>query len=552
MARYTNPAIQQLGQQQVRYAPRGVRLEQVQRAERFVDRVHVDRLYKYPDICEEITGYRPEMYPDLTLNGQETIRDLRCFVEDLSDSLDLSPEQVDEPVLMLEDVGHRYNVSTKTVDRWRDRGLISRRFLIDGRKRVGFLQSTLDRFVRRHVEDVRRGSKFTQLSSVERERIVQLARQMARHGDNPTQISRRLAEKLGRSAETIRTTLKTHDRDYPGAAVFASAATSLIEEDRREIYRLFRQGTAVDVLARRWGRSRATIYRIVSETRGRYLLEQPVDFMDSEDFRGADAEMLILGPEPENPEAKLAKAPPGLPAYLAALYVLPLLTREQEQYHFRKMNYLLFRAAELQQALLETKTRTSQMDQIEEWLEESLAVKNFLIRSNLRLVVSIAKRHLRPGMNLFEMISDGNLSLIRSVEKFDYTRGNKFSTYSTWAIMRNFARSVPAQHVQRDRYRTGQEELLLGRSDEGGNPFHEQIVNRQQHTVIMQILGNLDSREREVITRRFGLSEGTEPQTLAEVGEWFGVTKERIRQLESRALQKLQRVARTTALEIPE
>ena len=68
----------------------------------------------------------------------------------------------------------------------------------------------------------------------------------------------------------------------------------------------------------------------------------------------------------------------------------------------------------------------------------------------------------------------------------------------------------------------------------------------------MQILGNLDSREREVITRRFGLSEGSEPQTLAEVGDWFGVTKERIRQLESRALQKLQRVARTTALEIPE
>jgi len=154
-------------------------------------------------------------------------------------------------------------------------------------------------------------------------------------------------------------------------------------------------------------------------------------------------------------------------------------------------------------------------------------------------------------MNFFEMVSDGNLSLIRAIEKFDYTRGNKFSTYATWAVMRNFARSVPREHRQQDRFRTGHDESFLGRSEERSNPFLEQRHHLQHRVVVNEILEHLDPREREVITRRYGLTEGSEPQTLEQVGRRFGVTKERIRQLESRALKKLQRVASTESLEIP-
>ena len=123
MARYNNPAMAQLSRQQVRYAPRSVRLKQIERAERFVDRLHPERFYAYQDVCEELTGYRSEKYPDLQLSGHEAIRDLRCLVEDLSDSLDLSVSDVGEPVLTIGEVAQRYSVSTKTVDRWRDRGL---------------------------------------------------------------------------------------------------------------------------------------------------------------------------------------------------------------------------------------------------------------------------------------------------------------------------------------------------------------------------------------------------------------------------------------------
>src|SRR5205814_8910390 len=123
---------------------------------------------------------------------------------------------------------------------------------------------------------------------------------------------------------------------------------------------------------------------------------------------------------------------------------------------------------------------------------ESAEVKNLLIRSNLRLVVSIAKRHIKPNGNFFEMVSDGNMSLIRAIEKFDYSRGFKFSTYATWAIMKNFARSIPAEHTHRDRYRTGSEELFQSSADQRSDQFEQELVNHRQHDAIMRILNRLD------------------------------------------------------------
>jgi len=245
------------------------------------------------------------------------------------------------------------------------------------------------------------------------------------------------------------------------------------------------------------------------------------------------------------------KPPPGLPPYLASLYYIPLLVREEEVYYFRKMNYLKFKASQLRTDLDATRPKSRDMDKIEQLLDQAVEVKNFLIRSNLRLVVSIAKRHIKPNSNFFEMVSDGNMSLIRAIEKFDYTKGNKFSTYSTWAIMKNFARSIPAEHTILDRFRTGKEEVFLGSTDTRANQFQEELVNKRQHQVIMGILEHLDDREKDIIMFRFGLDQGSEPQTLEQVGNRFGVTKERIRQLESRALRKLRKIANEERLDIP-
>ena len=96
------------------------------------------------------------------------------------------------------------------------------------------------------------------------------------------------------------------------------------------------------------------------------------------------------------------------------------------------------------------------MDEIENLYSAAVAIKNQIVQANLRLVVSIAKRHVSATQDFFSLVSDGNMSLIRAVEKFDYARGNKFSTYASWAIMKNFARTIPGEHKQLDRFRTSQ------------------------------------------------------------------------------------------------
>ena len=551
ISRYHHPALRQLTEQ-LRYSPIDRRMEQVDRAEQLLYAVQEGRAYPYQELCERITGYRPEKYPDLRIDGDVLRHDLRLFVEDLSASANIPVEAAAEPVFTVEELSREYNVSTKTVDRWRKRGLVSRRFKFGNRSRVGVLRSSVHRFVEEHMDEIGRGSSFSQLSETERTMMIGRARELARQGFRPSEAAQRISEEFKRAAETVRYTLKKYDGDHPENAVFPDAKEQFTDEVRMEIYEQFRQGVAVADLAEKFGRTRTSIYRIVTEARAELLAGQPIDFMDSEEFHQPKADSLILGPPPTvEKKASKTKAPPGLPTYLASLYTVALLTREEEQYYFRKMNYLKFKAVQLQQQIDLRKPRTKDLDQLESLIEQAVEVKNFLIRSNLRLVVSIAKRHMTPTSNFFEMVSDGNMSLFRAIEKFDYTKGNKFSTYATWAIMKNYARSIPTELTRRDRFRTGSDEVLMFSTEERGSQYEDESNNAQQHQMIMSILDQLDERERNIIMHRYGLERGTEPETLEQVGTRMGVTKERIRQIETRAMQKIRRIAVDDNLDIP-
>jgi RNA polymerase primary sigma factor/RNA polymerase sigma factor len=233
------------------------------------------------------------------------------------------------------------------------------------------------------------------------------------------------------------------------------------------------------------------------------------------------------------------------------LYEVPLLTREQEQYLFRKFNYLKFKATRLRNELDPSRARSSLMDEIERLYDQAVTVKNQIVRANLRLVVSIAKRHVGPTDNFFELVSDGNMSLIRAAEKFDYARGNKFSTYASWAIMKNFARTIPDEHKRRDRFRTSQAEMFGAAPDVRTDQYGQESAQTQRVSQIGKILERLDDREQKIIISRFGLDHALEPLTLKEVGYEMGVTKERVRQIEARALAKLRQAAHDEKIEVP-
>jgi RNA polymerase primary sigma factor len=551
---YRHPILRQLKDQQVRYAPRERRLEQVDRAEQLLGEIDAAKRYPYEYLCFRITGFRPVGMPDLILEGVEVQHDLRLFVEDLSKTVGQPVEQVGEPVLTVEALSRRYNVSTRTVTRWRRQGLVARRFIINGRAKVGFLESSVSRFVADHRDQVDRGSRFRQLSDEERDEIVRRARRMAAvHQASLAEIARRIARKMERSPETIRMTLKNYDREHPDRAIFPPATPPLDEEAKAQIYRQYRRGVSVEILAGQFRRTRSSIYRVINEMRARKILSTKLEYMPHPSFDDPAQQSALMGPMPEPAEGKAprrTKPPKGLPPYLASLYEVPLLTREQEVHLFRKMNFLKSQAVKLREKLDPARARSSDLDKIERLQEEALAVKNQIIRANLRLVVSIAKRHVGPTNNFFELVSDGNMSLIRAVEKFDWSRGNKFSTYASWAIMKNFARTIPEENYRRDRFVTGHEEMFEAAPDTRADEHEYESALKRMQEAVKGMLGRLDDRERRIIISRFGLNGATE-QTLEQLGRELGITKERVRQIESRAQDKLRRYASEEKLELP-
>ncbi len=446
----------------------------------------------------------------------------------------------DEPVLTVDQLSKTLNVSTKTISRWRQRGLVGFRFVCDGRPRVGFLQSSVDRFVRQNPQQVFRGAEFNRITEDERQHILDEARRLARAGGSPSEVTKRLAERTGRSAETIRCLLRQFDAENPEAAIFPDHFGPPREETKQRIFREYRHGDSIDELASRYCRTKSSVRRIVAEMRARRIAELPLDYMPNEQFDDENAEKAILAPTPPNEApVKKTRRPADLPSYLASLYEVPLLSREQEWHMFRKMNYLKYKASRLLVELDPAMPGIRLMNRIEKLYEESVAIKNEVIRANLRLVVSLAKRYVSATQSLYDLISDGNVTLMRAVEKFDFARGNKFSTYATWAMIKNYARSVADDSRRRQRFRSGYDEMLLDTKDERSDKDVQEASQLQRENQVKRILLRLDPREQKVITHRFGLSRGQEPLTLKEVGALLGVSKERARQIETRAMGKL-------------
>ncbi len=517
----------------------------VDAAEALLQVIDAAQEYPYEFVVFRLTGYRPQgsNLPGEALQGKPLRGDLLTLILDVSDSFDLRTTDYAEPVYDVPALAKRFGISGKTVQRWRAQGLAGRRLVFpDGKGRIAFLESSVARFVSGRSRQVRRSSQFSHMTDEERADLLRRARRLAAAGGTLSEILRRLSRRTGRAGETIRYTIRRHDAEHPEAAVFPDHTAPLADDDRTLIYQAFLRGTSAPKLARQFRRSRGSVYRIVNEMRALQLLQRKIGYVYNPQFDLPNADELVLsGANPSTDpcdEPHRAHSPEDLPAYLQSLYEVPLLEAETERDLFRRYNYLKYKADRLRKRIDPRQPRMKALELVESLLLEGNLVKNRIIRANLRLVVSIAKKHLGGPMTLFELISDGNMSLMRAVEKFDYARGYRFSTYASWAIMRNFARTVPRERSQQDRFATGHDEVLdVAASLRIYDPDELNLPELRESIDVL--LSRLTPLERSVLIEHYGLDDPAGAKTLHQLGERLGLSKERVRQIELRALKKL-------------
>ena len=277
--------------------------------------------------------------------------DLCLLVEEVTGVLAIPAESVSQPLLTADELAAEFHVAPKTISRWQSRGLIGCRVVVQGRKVLRFLRTSVDRFVRQNEERVRRSSQFRRLTDKERGDIVEAARRSDRAGLSTANVLQMLRLETGRSAETIRTLIRRDEASRAAAAVALSGEPNP-RSQREDIYRGWVHGETVSELAHRFGCTPKAVSRAIREARAQRIRELPLKYCFSSEFLEQDADTKILGPPPDSAsKTRKTRPPQGLPAYLASLYETPLLSAAEERHLFRKFNYLKYLADGLRREL---------------------------------------------------------------------------------------------------------------------------------------------------------------------------------------------------------
>jgi len=522
--RYRNALIGELAHQ-FAYTPRKRKAEQLGRLREFAPSLLADQCYPYDFVIFQVTRFRPADAPHAVFDGASLKADLMTLLHEVSDSLGLAAAQAGSPVLVLEEVCRSYDVSLKTLRRWRAQGLVTLRFVFpDGRKRSGVCQSDLEGFVESHPEIIGRTRAYSYLDGPTRRAILARAFELSlAHELTPPEAAGRLAREFGCSHEAIRRVLHDYERDHPDTAIFAPCPQPLSDEERRQLLALYRNGYQPRELARSFHLGDTAIAHAMRDVVTEEVLGREWRYVPCADFDLPDAEAAILGDAAcVGLDERRIEGP---------------LDAEQEERLFRQYNFAKRLLAKARDELRPSELTPEQLERLVHLHDLAAVARNCLVVANLRLVVHLASRHLGLGRRLDDLVSDGTVSLMQAIEKFDYTRGIRFSTYSSWAIRKNFAKSLPREAQRHQAEITGTEEIIESRGDTRAAAPPERDLKEVLRSTVASLLLELSPREREVIVARFGL--GRRAETLEQVGRRFQVTRERIRQIEASALRKL-------------
>lgn len=452
------------------------------------------------------------------------------------------------------------NVSEKTLARWRSRGILEGvpLYFIGKRIQVFVPEEEINHAHKEHAEQLQRGSDFRQSDEQERLLMIKHARKlMAEDNMSPAAVIKRVAQDMQRNEGTVRFAIVKHDQANPQESVFPGNLP-LTQKMKQQVSLQHQQGASVSELAQQYQRSNKEIKHAIREMRLFVIQHLPLDYIFNEQFEQAyasekrEAKILSSMPLAAKP-AERKRASSGLPAYLARLYEVPLLTPEQELHLFRKMNYLKYKASRLRASVDAEHPNFKTMNRIDALHDSAMQVKNKILEANLRLVVSWAKRSSKNNNEFFEHVSDGHMALMRAIDKFDFALGNKFSTYASVTLLRHSQREGIKKYQQEQRFIPVGTQAFNMVQEGRSNPQEQDVVRVKQQLMVESLLHALkDDRQRMIIQAHFGLPPYGHPLTLEEVGAILGITKERVRQIEVNALKRMSRNARVNKCELPE
>ncbi|MHC5023252.1 MAG: sigma-70 family RNA polymerase sigma factor [Planctomycetota bacterium] len=291
------------------------------------------------------------------------------------------------------------------------------------------------------------------------------------------------------------------------------------------------------------------------------ILTEPMDYINSDAFYVPDAESQIYdeAPDIEKPDVSWYRplmddlTPQKPPSGRNPGTVL--LTAAEERVLFLQYNYARYRVSELQKEIGPNQPTEAQARDLLHWYTKARRYREQIAETNLALVLAMAKRTRMSEVDFADLVSEGNMALLRSVDKFDCGRGFKFSTYACRAILKAFSRQGVKLSKYRQRFPTDFDPAM-----EKSN--HLETLRRTQElesaTEVKHIVISNDAEltdvEQTVIHHRFGIDseEAGQPLTLEQVGQIIGVTKERVRQIQNKALEKIRTVLEERTLEATE
>ncbi|MFI1289865.1 RNA polymerase sigma factor [Streptomyces sp. NPDC020792] len=415
------------------------------------------------------------------------------------------------------------------------------------------------------------------------------------------------------ATKTVAAKTVTTRKATAAAAPAAPAANASVEEEVPAKKAAAKKTTAAKkTVAKKTTAAKKTVAKKTTSAKkdDAELLEDEVleEAKGAEEPEGAESAGFVLSDEDEDDAPAQQVAAAGATAdpvkdYLKQIGKVPLLNAEQEVELAKRIEAGLFAEDKLANS---DKLAPKLKRELEIIAEDGRRAKNHLLEANLRLVVSLAKRYTGRGMLFLDLIQEGNLGLIRAVEKFDYTKGYKFSTYATWWIRQAITRAMADQartiripvhmvevinklaRVQRQMLQDlgreptpeelakeldmtpekvievqkyGREPISLHTplGEDGDSEFGDLIEDSEavvpadavSFTLLQEqlhsVLDTLSEREAGVVSMRFGLTDG-QPKTLDEIGKVYGVTRERIRQIESKTMSKLRHPSRSQVL----